>query len=100
MTVTVDSTQPSSIEIRIGRAHVEDARLEQRLLRRDRYLLINEMTYARLARARDQRLAQRVEGGGLRGRKRPQRNPLRPRRARREQSLGTVDRARQRTTCR
>src|SRR5215467_13063299 len=84
----IDRAQRRAIEIRVGRAHVEDARFEQRLLRRDRELLIDEVGYPGLARTRDQRLAERVERRGLRGRQRPQRNALCARRARREQNLG------------
>jgi hypothetical protein len=87
----VERAQRNAIKIRVRWAHVEDASLEQRLLCRDRYLLINEMRYARLARARDQRLAERIERRGLRGCQRPERNALRARCARREQDLGTAD---------
>src|SRR2546430_8406791 len=61
LTGAVEPTQRSAIKIRVRWAHVDDASLEQRLLRRNRYLLINEMRYARLARARDQRLAERIQ---------------------------------------
>src|SRR5262245_17289567 len=97
---SIDRPQRSAIEIRIRWAHVENARLEQRLFRRDRYLLIDKMGYAGLARTWDQRLAHRVERHGLRGRERPQRNPLRARRAWREQNLGTADRESESAHCR
>src|SRR5262245_10405393 len=93
----IDRAQRRAIEIHVGRAHVEDARFEQRLLRRDRDLLIDEVGYPGLARTRDERLAERVEGGRLRGRQRPQRNALCTRRARREQNLGAAHREGERT---
>src|SRR5215470_13008516 len=88
----IDGAQRRAIEIRVGRADVEDARFEQRLLRRDRDLLIDEVGYSGLARTRDQRLAERVERCRLRGRQRPQRDALRARRTRRKQNLGTAHR--------
>jgi hypothetical protein len=72
----IDRAQRRAIEIRVGRADVEDARFEQRLFRRDRDLLIDEVGYPGLARIRDKRLAECVEGRGLRGRQRPQRDAL------------------------
>src|SRR6516165_4001375 len=80
----IDRAERRAIEVRVGRADVEDARFEQRLLRRDRDLLIDEMGYSGLARTRDQRLAEGVERCRLRGGQRPQRNALRPRGTRRE----------------
>src|SRR6516164_7369172 len=96
----IDRAQRRAIEIRVGRAHVEDARFEQRLLRRDRDLLIDEVGYPGLARTRDQRLAERVKRRGLRGRQRSQRDALRARGARREQNLGTAHREGERADCR
>src|SRR5499427_8796544 len=96
----IDRAQRRAIEIHVGRAHVEDARFEQRLLRRDRDLLIDEVGYPGLARTRDERLAERVEGGRLPGRQRPQRNALCTRRARREQNLGAAHREGERADCR
>ena len=72
----IDRAERCTIEIRIGRADVEDARFEQRLLRRDRDLLIDEVGYPGLAGTRDERLPERVERRRLRGRQRPQRNAL------------------------
>src|SRR5262249_28752581 len=80
----INRPQRRAIEIRVGRADVEDARFEQRLLRRDRDLLIDEVRYPGLARSRDQRLAQGVQRRCLRGGQRAQRNALRPRGSRRE----------------
>src|SRR6516162_8251322 len=80
----IDRAQRRAIEVRIGRADVEDARFEQRLLRRDRDLLVDEVGYPGLARTRDERLAQRVQRRRLRGGQRAQRNALRTRDARRE----------------
>src|SRR5258708_5903846 len=51
----IDRTQCSAVEIRIGRADVEDAGFEQRVLRRDRDLLIDEMGYPCRAGARNKR---------------------------------------------
>src|SRR5215468_11729374 len=100
LTGAIDRTERRAIEIRIGRAHVEDARFEQRLLRRNRDLLIDEVGYPGLARTRDERLAERVEGGRLPGRQRPQRNALCTRRARRKQNLGAAHREGERADCR
>src|SRR5262249_5602977 len=88
----IDRAQRRAIEIRVGRAHVEDARLEQRLLRRNRDLLIDEVRYPGLARPRDERLAEGIERCRLRGGQRAQRDALRPRSARRKQNLGTAHR--------
>src|SRR6188472_1803933 len=46
----VDCGKGRAVKIRIGRANVEDARFEQRLVRRNRYLLVDEMRDAGLAR--------------------------------------------------
>src|SRR5215471_10851771 len=96
----IDRAQRRAIEIRVGRPDVEDARFEQRLVRRDRALLIDEVGYPGLARIRNQRLAERVERRGLRGRQRPQRDALCARRARREQNLGAAHREGERADCR
>src|SRR5215468_9545349 len=88
----IDRAQRRAIEIRVGRAHVEDARLEQRLLRRNRDLLIDEVRYPGLARPRDERLAEGIERCRLRGGQRAQWDALRPRSARRKQNLGTAHR--------
>src|SRR5215469_17348935 len=80
----IDRAKRRAIEGRVGRADVEDARFEQRLLRWDRDLLVDEVGYSGLARTRDERLAQRVQRRRLRGGQRAQRNALRPRGARRE----------------
>src|SRR6516164_7138168 len=80
----IDRAERRAIEVRVGRADVEDARFEQRLLRRDRDLLIDEVGYSGLARTRDERLAEGVQRRRLRGGQRAQRNALRPRGTRRE----------------
>ena len=82
---TVDRAERRAVEIRVGRTHVEDARLQQRLIGRDRNLLIDEMGNAGLARTRNERLAQRLERRRLRGGQCPKRHALRPRRPRRKQ---------------
>ena len=58
------------------------------------------MGYPGLARARDERLAERVKRRGLRGRQRAQRSALRARHARREKNLGAADREGERADCR
>src|SRR5271166_2037386 len=88
----VDGAERCAIEIGIGRAHIENARLEQGLLRRYRDLLIDKVGNASLARAGHERLAERIEGCRLPGGQRAQRHPLRARSTRREQNLGTAHR--------
>src|SRR5262249_7080695 len=100
LAAAVDGTQRGAIEVRIGRAHVEDAGFEQRFLRRNRDLLIDEMGYAGLPGAGDERRAKRRERGGLRDRQRPQWDALRARRARRKQNLSAVDREGEYANCR
>src|SRR6516165_2373773 len=63
----IDGPKRGAIEIGVRRTHVENARLEQRLLRRDRYLLINEVGNAGLAGTGHQRLPKRIERCRLRG---------------------------------
>src|SRR5215467_7796182 len=88
----LDRAERRAIEVRVRRSHVEDARLEQRLLRRDRDLLVDEMGDAGLPRARHQRLAQRLESGRLAGGQCLERHALRACRAGREQDLGPAHR--------
>src|SRR5262249_10083970 len=47
----IDGAEGSAIEIRVGWPHIEDARFEQRFLRRPRNLLIDELDDAGLTRA-------------------------------------------------
>src|ERR1700730_16789581 len=61
----VDAANRSAIVIYEGRPDVDDAGFEQRLARRNRELLVDEMRDADLARARYQGLAQRFNGLGL-----------------------------------
>src|SRR5262245_56026994 len=58
----IDRADRRAIEIRVGRPHVHDARLEQGLLRRHRKLVVDEMRDARLPGARQQGLAHRLDG--------------------------------------
>src|SRR5258707_6042422 len=83
----IDRAECRAVEIRVGRADVEDAGFEQRVLRRDRDLLIDEVGYPGLAGARNKRLAQRVERCRLGGSQCSQRHALRPCATRREQNL-------------
>src|SRR5215813_4000821 len=59
----VDGAHRGAIEIHERRAHVEDARLQQRLLGRDRDLVVDEMGDAGRARALHERVADRLEIG-------------------------------------
>src|SRR5262249_24775459 len=86
----IDRGERGAIEVGVGRPHVEDARLEQRLFGRTRDLLIDEMGDAGLARPGNERLAQRIEGRSLRRCQRAQRHALRARRGGREQHLGAA----------
>src|SRR5262249_43292032 len=92
LTGAIDRAHRRAIEIRIRRAHIEDAGLQQRFLGGDRNLLIHEVGYASLARTRDERLAQRFERGRLLGGQSPERNALRTRRAGRKQHLDAAHR--------
>src|SRR5437879_5956018 len=65
LTRLIDRADDGPVEIHIRRLHIEDARLEQRLLRGHGQLLIDEMSDACRARAGNERLAQRLEGLGL-----------------------------------
>src|SRR5262245_60573637 len=83
----IDRPEGRTIEIGVGRADVEDARFKQRLFGRDGDLLIDEMSNAGVAGPRYERFADRLEGLGLCGGERPQRDALGARRARRAQDL-------------
>src|SRR3974390_3336141 len=67
-----DGAERRAVEVGIGRAHVENACLEQGLLRGYRDLLIDEVGDARRARAGHERLAEGIEGRRLRGGQRAQ----------------------------
>src|SRR5579864_7242176 len=81
-----------AIEVHEGRLDIDDARLEQRLGRRHRHLLIDEMRNARLLRAGHQRLAQRLDRLGLARIEEPKRHALRPRLARGHHDFGAAHR--------
>src|SRR5262250_3589224 len=61
LTRAIDRTERRPIEIRKRRAHIEDSRFEQRFLRRDRELLIDEMGNPRLPGAGNEGLSQRFK---------------------------------------
>src|SRR5262249_43645567 len=68
----IDGAERGAIEVRVGWPHIEDARLEQRLLRRPRNLLIDELDDTGLTRAGNKGLAQRFESFRLIGVERTQ----------------------------
>src|SRR5258708_12064124 len=94
------SAERRTREIYVRRSHVEDTGLKQRLLRRNRDLLIDEMRYAGLASAGNECLAQRIEHLGLRRAQGTQGHPLRACRARSKQELRATHRKGERTACR
>ncbi len=88
----VDGGKRRAVEIHEGRAHVENARLEQRFLGRNRQLVIDEMHDAGLPRGGNERLAERLQRPRLLGTQHAQRHALRARLARGEQNVGAADR--------
>src|SRR3989442_150955 len=88
----IDRPEHRSVETRKGRPHVEDPRLEQRFLRRDRELLIHEVGNPRLPGTGNERLSQRFEGLDLLRGQCPEWEALRARLARREQNLDAAHR--------
>src|SRR5881396_1041667 len=76
LTCLVDRADGGPVEIHIRRLDVEDARLEQRLTRRDGKLLIDEMSDPRRARAGNERLAQCLDGVGFGGFEQAERHAL------------------------
>src|SRR5947207_855620 len=87
----VDRSDRRLVEVRVRRAHVHDARLEQRRFRRHRDLLIDEMRNAGGACAGHQRLAHRLQRFRLARLEEPEGHALRLCFARREQNLCTAD---------
>src|SRR3984885_15340341 len=83
----VDAADRSAIEVDEGWLDVDDAGLEQRLAWGDRDLLIDEMRDAGLARARQQRLAQRFDGFGFLATEQAERHRAGARLARRHQDF-------------
>jgi len=77
-----------AVEIGIWRPHVEDARLKQRLRRRYRNLVVDEMRNAAGTRTRNERFAERFEGCDLLGVERAERDVLRPCLPRCQKNLG------------
>src|SRR5947207_3538862 len=74
----VERTERGPVEVRVRRAHVEDARFEQRLLGRQRDLVIDEVCDARGARPGHQRFAERFQGFRLAGLQEQERHYLGP----------------------
>src|SRR6267154_4968441 len=75
----VHCAKRGAVEISIWRPHVEDARLKQRLRRRYRNLVVDEMRNAAGTRTRYERFAERFEGCDLLGVERAERDVLGPR---------------------
>src|SRR5206468_10762709 len=96
----LDRAERRPIEIHKRRPHVEDPRLEQRFLRRDRELLIHEMGNPRLPGAGNERLSQRFERLDLLRGQYPEWEALRAGVARGEQNLDAAHREGERAHCR
>ena len=92
----LDRTERRAIKIRVRRSYIHDARFEQRLLRRNRKLLIDEIDDARVLGAGNERLAHGAQRGRLFGGESSQRNVLRLRLAWCQQNFGAADRKRER----
>src|SRR5262245_38698005 len=80
----VDGAYRGAIEVHERRPHIEDARLQQRLLGRDRDLVVDEMRDAGRARTLHQRVADRLDDVGLGLFEQPERDVARARLTRRE----------------
>src|SRR5215831_15905344 len=77
LTCAVDSIDRSAIEVGVGRANIEDARFEQCFFRRNRKLLIDEVSDTCRTRTGDERLAQCLNGLRLVGLEQAERHTLR-----------------------
>src|SRR5437660_1456150 len=93
----VDCADRRLVEIRVRRPDVQDARLEQRFLRRHGDLLIDEVRDARVACARHERLAHRFQRLRFARLQQAEWHASRARLARRKQYLSTADRECERT---
>src|SRR5262245_39686215 len=93
----VDGAHRGAIEVHERRAHVEDARLQQRLLGRDRDLVVDEMRDAGRARTLHERVADRLDDLGLGLLKEPERDVARARLTRREHDRRAAHREGERT---
>src|SRR5215467_11538660 len=91
----VDGIDGSAIEVGVGRANIEDARFEQCFFRRNRKLLIDEVSDACGTRAGDERLTQCLDSLRLVGLEQAERHTLRAGFASRQQYLDTADRERE-----
>src|SRR5712671_418702 len=96
----VDRSDRRPVEVRKRGLDVEDAGFEQRLLRRNRKLLIDEMRDARRAGARNQGLAQCLQGLGLVGLQQAERHALGAGLARGQENFGGAHRERERAQSR
>ncbi len=93
----VDGIQRRAVEIHERRTHVRDADVQQRVVRRHRALLIDEMRDAGLARAGNQRFADGFEPQRLVGAQHLERDFLRSGFAWQQQNFNTADGECQRT---
>src|SRR5262249_26840010 len=90
-TGAIDRTKRSTIEIRIRRTDIENARFKQRLLRRTRKLLIDKIRNAGGCRARHESFAEGFENVALLLCQRTKRDVLCARLTRRKQDLLAAD---------
>src|SRR5215471_309693 len=88
----IDGAERGTIEVRVGRPHIEDAGFEQRFLRWARNLLIDKLDDTGLTRAGSKSLAQRFERFRLIGVERTQWHALRVCFPRSEKNFGTANR--------
>src|SRR5262245_20694737 len=93
----VDGAHCGAIEVHERRPHVEDARLQHRLLGRNPDLVVDEMRDAGRARALHQRVADRLDDVGLGLLEQPERDVARARLTRREHDRRAAHREGERT---
>src|SRR5262249_27166918 len=96
LALPVDLGERRAIEVHERRPRIGDAQRQQGFVRRHRALLIDEMRYAGVARARDQRFAERFERLGLPGLEHLERDALGAGLLRRQQHVDAADRERER----
>src|SRR4051812_35502331 len=80
-----------AVEVEVRRTHVEDPRLEQRVFRGQRDLVVDEVRDAGSARARDEGFAERLDHLGFASLEHAVWHALRARLARREQHRRSAD---------
>src|SRR5712675_1212812 len=97
LAAAVDGGDRGAIEVHERRAHVEDARLQQRLLGRDRNLVVDEMRDAGGARTLHQRVADRLDDVGLGLLEQTERDVARARLSRRQHDRRAAHREGERT---